>query len=90
MLASLGVATVDVFRKPIVAVFSTGDELKPVGTELQAGEIYDSNRYGMRPLFDKFGCEVIDLGIILTTKSFFIKRLKKPNPLLMWWSPLAA
>lgn len=64
MLASLGVATVDVYRKPIVAIFSTGDELKPVGSELAAGEIYDSNRYGMRPLFDKFGCEVIDLGII--------------------------
>ncbi|MEZ9887096.1 molybdopterin molybdotransferase MoeA [Vibrio breoganii] len=64
MLASLGVAHVEVYRKPIVATFSTGDELKPVGTPLGAGEIYDSNRYGTIPLFEKFGCDVVDLGVI--------------------------
>ncbi|CAM4106577.1 molybdopterin molybdotransferase MoeA [Vibrio neonatus] len=64
MLASLGVAQVSVYRKPIVATFSTGDELKPVGAALGEGEIYDSNRYGTIPLFKKFGCEVIDLGVI--------------------------
>lgn len=44
--------------------FSTGDELKPLGEPLEAGQIYDSNRYGIKPLIENFGCEAIDLGII--------------------------
>ncbi len=64
MIATLGVSQVTVFRKPKVAFFSTGDELKPLGSELKAGEIYDSNRYGIKPLINNFGCEPIDLGII--------------------------
>ena len=44
MMASLGIGEVTVFRKLRVAFFSTGDELKSVGTPA-AGEIYDSNRY---------------------------------------------
>ena len=64
MIASLGVAEVKVYNKPKVAIFSTGDELKPLGEQLQEGQIYDSNRYGLKVMFDNFGCEVIDLGII--------------------------
>ncbi|WP_428774854.1 molybdopterin molybdotransferase MoeA [Vibrio sp.] len=64
MIASLGISRVTVFRKPKVAFFSTGDELKPLGVALQDGEIYDSNRYGIKPLIENFGCEAVDLGII--------------------------
>ncbi|WP_047047908.1 molybdopterin molybdotransferase MoeA [Vibrio mexicanus] len=64
MIASLGISHVDVLRKPKVAFFSTGDELKPLGTPLEEGQIYDSNRYGIKPLIESFGCEAIDLGII--------------------------
>ncbi len=64
MIATLGVSQLTVFRKPKVAFFSTGDELKPLGTELKAGEIYDSNRYGLKPLIANFGCEPIDLGVV--------------------------
>ncbi len=64
MIASLGVSHVNVVRKPKVAFFSTGDELKPLGQALEEGQIYDSNRYGIKPLIENFGCEPIDLGII--------------------------
>lgn len=64
MIASLGISHVKVLRKPKVAFFSTGDELKPLGQPLDEGQIYDSNRYGIRPLIENFGCEAIDLGII--------------------------
>ncbi|ROV59737.1 molybdopterin molybdotransferase [Vibrio ponticus] len=64
MIASLGVSHVVVVRKPKVAFFSTGDELKPLGEPLADGQIYDSNRYGIKPLIENFGCEPIDLGII--------------------------
>lgn len=64
MIATLGIPNVSVFHQPKVAFFSTGDELKPLGTKLKAGEIYDSNRYGIKVMLEKFGCETIDLGVI--------------------------
>ena len=64
LLASLGVATIPVFARPKVAFFSTGDELRPLGETLEKGQIFDSNRYGIHALLTKFGCDVIDLGII--------------------------
>lgn len=64
MIASLGVSKVTVVRKPKVAFFSTGDELKPLGETLESGQIYDSNRYGIKPLIENFGCEPVDLGIV--------------------------
>ncbi|OAN18029.1 molybdopterin molybdenumtransferase MoeA [Photobacterium jeanii] len=64
LLASLGIATISVLVRPKVAFFSTGDELRPLGEPLEAGQIYDSNRYGIRALLEKFGCDVLDLGII--------------------------
>jgi molybdopterin molybdotransferase len=64
MIATLGVSHVTVVRKPRVAFFSTGDELRPLGKTLTEGQIYDSNRYGIKPLIENFGCEAIDLGII--------------------------
>lgn len=64
MIATLGISHVTVVRKPRVAFFSTGDELMPLGESLAEGQIYDSNRYGIKPLIENFGCEPIDLGII--------------------------
>ncbi len=43
VMASLGLATARVIRRPVVAVLSTGDELTQIGNALQPGHIYDSN-----------------------------------------------
>ncbi|MGY4026352.1 molybdopterin molybdotransferase MoeA [Aeromonas rivuli] len=64
LLASLGIATLRVRRPLKVAIFSTGDELKPVGTPLAHGDIYDSNRYGVRAMLARMGVDCLDLGII--------------------------
>ncbi|MDC9582415.1 molybdopterin molybdotransferase MoeA [Xenorhabdus sp. PR6a] len=64
LMASLGIATVDVVRKLKVAIFSTGDELQAIGKPLQAGQIYDTNRFAIRLMLEKLGCEIIDLGVI--------------------------
>ncbi len=45
MLASLGMAEVEVFRSPRVAVISTGDEIIQPGAPMAPGKIYDSNRF---------------------------------------------
>ncbi|QLK60569.1 molybdopterin molybdotransferase MoeA [Enterobacteriaceae bacterium Kacie_13] len=64
LLASLGVTEVKVWKPLKVAVFSTGDELQPVGTPLQEGQIYDTNRFAVRLMLEQLGCTVLDLGII--------------------------
>lgn len=64
VLASVGVGRVKVIRKPVVAVFSTGDELKNVGEQLPPGAIYDSNRYTLIGLMQRMGLETLNLGII--------------------------
>ena len=64
LLATLGLPEVNVRRRLKVAIFSTGDELKLPGTSLQAGEIYDSNRYGIEAMLNRMGIECLNLGII--------------------------
>jgi molybdopterin molybdotransferase len=64
LIASLGIAEVDVFRRPRVILFSTGDELCPLGTAPRSGQIYDSNRYSLQGLLDDARVEVRDLGIV--------------------------
>ncbi len=64
MLASLGIGEVTVFRKLRVAFFSTGDELRSIGTPLAPGEIYDSNRYTLFGMLDRLGCEIVDMGVV--------------------------
>jgi molybdopterin molybdotransferase len=62
LVASLGIGEVTVYRKLRVAFFSTGDELKGIGSPLGVGEIYDSNRYTIYGMLERAGCEPIDLG----------------------------
>ncbi|WP_340615569.1 molybdopterin molybdotransferase MoeA [Xenorhabdus entomophaga] len=64
LIASLGIAKIDVVRKLKVAIFSTGDELQAIGEPLQAGQIYDTNRFAVHLMLEKLDCEVIDLGVI--------------------------
>ncbi len=64
MIASLGIGEVGVYRRLRVAFFSTGDELKSIGTPLSPGEVYDSNRYTLHAMLTRLGCEVIDMGVV--------------------------
>lgn len=69
LLASLGVATVNVFEKTKVALMSTGDELKLPEEQLKAGEIYESNRSTLIALLADWPVDIIDLGIIADDKA---------------------
>ena len=64
LLASLGIGEVPVYRALRVAFFSTGDELRSVGSALGEGQIYDSNRYTLYGMLARLGCDVLDMGVV--------------------------
>lgn len=79
LIASLGIATVHVYRRLKVAVFSTGDELQTIGQPLKAGQIYDTNRFAVRLMLEKLGCEVLDLGVIPDSPEKLRETFKKAD-----------
>ena len=63
MLAMLGCAEVSSYRRPRVAMLSTGDELLPVHMALEAGKIHDSNAYTLSAQVLRDGGQAVYLGI---------------------------
>jgi molybdopterin molybdotransferase len=68
LLASLGIASIPVYRQLKVAVFSTGDELLAVGSPPRDDRIFDTNRPMLVAMLSRLGAEVMDLGIIVDDK----------------------
>lgn len=79
LIASLGINNIAVYRKLKVAVISSGDELKNLGEPLQAGDIYDSNRYSIIALLSRLNVEVIDFGIIKDDLTLITEALKSAD-----------
>ncbi len=63
LLAMLGKGRVRVYRRPRVALLSSGDELLPVEDPLEPGKIHDSNSAMLSALVQMAGAELIPLGI---------------------------
>ncbi|MBL7044693.1 MAG: molybdopterin biosynthesis protein, partial [Pirellulaceae bacterium] len=64
VLAAIGVDEVDVWRRPRVAVVSTGDEIIPPGQPMQPGMVYDSNARIIADAVRELGGEPVPLGIV--------------------------
>ncbi|MEH2158937.1 molybdopterin molybdotransferase MoeA [Nostoc sp.] len=64
VLAAAQCPQLSVYRRPRVAIFSTGDELVTVDQPLQAGQIVDSNQYAIAALVKESGAEPLILGIV--------------------------
>ena len=80
LAASIGLAQLQVARKPRVALFSTGDELVMPGAvapaQMPPGAIYNSNRFFLRSLLLRLGCEVQDLGVVPDQREATIAALR--------------
>lgn len=68
VLASLGASTVEVIRRPRVAILATGDELIPVEEPLRPGKIRNSNGYTQAAQITALGAEPIILGVARDTE----------------------
>jgi len=80
LAASVGFDRLQVARRPRVALLSTGDELVMPGEvapeAMKPGAIYNSNRFFMRALLHRLGCEVNDLGIVPDRREATIEALR--------------
>ena len=80
LAASIGRDELQVARRPRVALFSTGDELVMPGQvapeAMKPGAIYNSNRFFLRSLLQRLGCEVQDLGIVPDRRDATIDALR--------------
>jgi molybdopterin molybdotransferase len=64
LIAGMNHPIVPVHRRPIVALFATGDELVPPGAEPGPGQIVYSNGFALAALARQEGAAVIDLGLV--------------------------
>jgi molybdopterin molybdotransferase len=75
MLATLGYTTVKVYRRPRVAILSTGDELAALGSEPAPGQIPDSNSYALMAQVRETGGEPLHLGVARDRRDDIEERL---------------
>lgn len=77
LLASIGIAEVEVFSPLRIAILSTGDELAEPGEQLKPGQIYNSNRYLLSGLINQLSMQVVDLGRVADTPEATIQALSR-------------
>lgn len=63
-LAGLGIIKVKVYRKPLVAIISTGDEIVPASSALKYGQVRDINSFTLAGLIQDSGGVPVKKGII--------------------------
>lgn len=83
LAASIGLHELQVARRPRVALFSTGDELVMPGEvppeQMRPGAIYNSNRFFLRAMLLRLGCEVTDYGIVPDRRDATIDALRQAS-----------
>ena len=80
LAANIGMDKLQVARRPRVALFSTGDELVMPGAvppgQMKPGTIYNSNRFFLRALLHRLGCDLTDLGVVPDRRDATVEALR--------------
>ena len=79
MIAAIGQAEVPVWRRPRIAVLSTGDELVPPGGTLGPAQIFDSNGAAIAATLAEAGCEPVPYGIVRDDPELLRAALKRAH-----------
>lgn len=77
LAAALNYPALDVFRRPRIAVMSTGDELVPPGSSLRPGQIVSSNGLALSALSADEGADAHDFGIVADTMEATIAAVRR-------------
>ena len=77
LIASIGLNQISVFKRPLVGILATGNELTKPGTNLANGKIFESNRIVIAELVKQMGGNVQDLGICKDERKVIEKKVKK-------------
>ena len=76
-LTGVGIAKVPVYRRPLVALISTGDEIVAPDKAPKPGQIRNVNQYSLRAMIAEAGGEIFDLGVVKDDRKAFEKALAK-------------
>lgn len=77
VLAAVGLSEVDVYRRPRVAIISTGNEIIPPGTPLQPGKVYDSNGAILAAAVRELGGEPVAFGVVPDDEAVLEEALRR-------------
>lgn len=77
LAAALGLTELEVRRRVRVAVFSTGDEIVPPGSQRGPAQLFDSNRFMLMAMLARLGCAITDLGILADDEGLICKTLSQ-------------
>jgi putative molybdopterin biosynthesis protein len=77
VLAAVGLSEVDVYRRPRVAIISTGNEIIPPGTPLQPGKVYDSNGVILAAAVRELGGEPVAFGVVPDDEAVLEEALRR-------------
>jgi len=77
LLAALGYEKVNVFKKPVIAIISTGDEIIPINSKPEPGQVRDINTFTLGAAIEQIGCVPYYIGIIPDDESRLARALSK-------------
>ena len=76
-LSTVGVSTLNVYKKPLVALISTGSEIvSDLTATLQPGQIYNSNQPYLKAALPCFGADTIELGTVMDRREDYVSRIE--------------
>ena len=76
MLKKIGISKIRVYRKPLVSIFSCGNELVESIEQLSEGKIVECSREIIMGLAKQYGCNINDLGIVPDAEEKIISTIK--------------